>query len=169
MTNPNQNPTPNPEELTLGDVLQLQATIEALPEAGLRDINDTERIAINRFPDGRAHSEGTEICHIGLSQRVGNTGRYAAAMNYIVLRDGDETTTRVIKRPPFEVPLLNEVFQGNDPHSPEGRSAHGAAVTRLVGNAALYEAAGQMGLYDPTADEVRKLTQTISRAYSAES
>lgn len=167
MTNPNQSPSS--EAPTLGDILQLQATIEALPEAGLKDINETERIAINRYPDGVAHSEGTEISHITLSQRVGNTGRYATVMNYIVLRDVDETTTRLIKRPPFQLPSFEETFQGHNPHSAEGAAAHQDAVTRVVGDAALYETAGQMGIYDLTAEEVRNLSQTIAHTYSPES
>lgn len=163
MTTPNQAPIS--EAPTLGDILQLQATIEALPEAGAKDISETERIAINRFPDGVAHSEGTEISHIALSQRVGDTGYYAITMNYIVLRDGDETTTRLIKRPPFNLPSLQETFQGHDPYSAEGAAAHQEAVTRVAGETALYETAGQMGIYDLTAEEVRNLSQTIAHTY----
>lgn len=160
---------PKAEALTLGDILQLQATIEALPVVGLKDISATERIAVTRYPDGLAYSEGTEISHISLSQRVGDSGHYAAAMNYIVLRDGDETTTRLIKRPPFELPSLEEAFQGRNPHSPEGALAHQDAVTQAIGDAALYEAAGHMGMYDLTAEEVRNLTKTIAQIYSPES
>ncbi|MDQ3093581.1 MAG: hypothetical protein M3Q70_00170 [bacterium] len=165
MTNPNQ--LPSSEAPTLGDILQLQATIEALPEGGLiRDINDSERIAVNRYPDGYVHSLVTQISHISLSQRVGDTDRYATAMNYMVLRDGDETTTRLIKRPPFNVPSFEETFQGRDPRSAEGVAALMVAVTRLKGDSALYETAEQMGMYDLTAEEVRNLSQTIVQAYS---
>lgn len=167
MSNPNQSPSS--EAPTLGDILQLQATIKALPEAGLKDISQTERIAVNRYPDGVAHSEGTEISHIALSQRVGNSGHYATAMNYIVLRDGDEATTRLIKRSPSELQSFEETFQGHNPHSAEGAAAHQDAVTRAVGDAALYETAGQMGMYDLTAEEVRNLSQTIAHAYLPES
>ncbi len=166
MADPNQ--LPDSEAPTLGDILQLQATIEALPEVGLRNISDTERIAINRYPDGRASSEGTEISHIALSQRVGNTGNYATAMNYIVLRESDETTTRLIKRPPFKIPPFAETFQGHSPHSKEGVEAQQDAVRRVVGNAALYKAAEQMGMYDLTAEEVRNLSLIIARTYSPE-
>lgn len=156
MTNPNKNDSPEFEEPSLADVLQLQATVEALPEAGLRDLSPAERIAVNRYPEGQAHSEGTVISHISLSQRQGDTGRYAAVMNYMVLRDGDETTTRLIKRPPFEI------GKNVDPTNAQ-------AVEREVGRASMalvdYDAARQMGMYDLTADEVRKLTHTIQETY----
>lgn len=167
MTNPNQ--FRGSEVPSLGDILQLQATIEALPHGGLRDISEGERIAITRYPDGAFHSEGTVISHVALSQRVKDTGCYATAMNYIVLRDGDETTTRLIKRPPFNLPSIEETFQGHDPYSFEGARNHREAVSRVAANVSLNEAAGQMGLYDLTVEEVRNLSQTIARIYLRES
>lgn len=156
MSNENKNFDPKQYEPTLGDILQLEATIEALPEVGLRDLSETERIAINRYPEGEPHSEGTVISHITLSQREGTTGRYAAAMNYMVLRDGEEAATRLIKRPPFEI------GKNVDPTDMQ-------AVEREVGRASMaladYNAAQQMGIYDLTADEVHKLTQTIEQTY----
>jgi hypothetical protein len=59
MSTPNQ--LPNPETPVLGDILQLQATIESLPEDGLRDTSESERLAVHRTPDGIEHSEGTII------------------------------------------------------------------------------------------------------------
>ncbi|HSH18101.1 MAG TPA: hypothetical protein VK978_01835 [Candidatus Saccharimonadales bacterium] len=158
MTNPNKNTSS--EAPSLGDVLQLEATIEALPQVGLKDLSPTERIAISRYPEGRPISEGTQIAHISLSERVGNTGWYATAMNYMVLRDGDDTTTRLIKRPPFEIGV------GIDPTDPE-------AVATEIGRATMaladYKLAEEAGMYDITAEEVRNLTQTIATTYTPDS
>jgi len=163
MKTPDQHP--KPEVLTLGDVLQLQATIEALPELGIKDISESERIAIHRYPDGVAHSEGIEISHIALIQRIGDTGHYETAMNYVILRDGDETTTRLIKRPPFELRSLeDEEAQAHNPYN-KWAPVHQDAVMQVVDDVALYETAGQMGMYDLTVEEVRNLCQVIVHTY----
>lgn len=142
---------------TLEDVFQLERTIEALPEVGLKDLGGNERIAVNRYPDGRLHSEGTVISHIALSQRVGDGARYATTMSYIILRDGDETSTRIIKRPPFEV------GRGIDPSDAETVRAE---VNRVSTALAEYDSARAMGMFDVTADEVRELTDLIQRVFA---
>lgn len=166
MTDPNKINNPGHEGPNLGDILQLQATIEALPEEGLRDLSEGERIAVNRSPEGHSHSEGTQISHISLSQRVANTDNYRTVMNYIVLRDGDETTTRLIKRPPFAIPSLQKTFQGYRPESFEGKLAAREALDEATNDLDLYEMAGRAGLYELTADEVHGLTQSIAQAFS---
>jgi hypothetical protein len=89
-------------------------------------------------------------------------------MNYMVLRNGDETTTRLIKRPPFSIPSFDEVFKGRSPRSADGAAAHQVAVSRLAGNFAMYEEAERMGVYDITAEEVHDLRRTIADSFSLE-
>ncbi len=159
MSNPNKNDSPESQAPSLADVLQLQATIEALPKVGLKDLSPTERIAVNGYPAGRYHAEGTMISHISMSQRQGDTGQYATAMNYIVLRDGDETTTRLIKRPPFEIGM------NVDPSDAQSIADEVGRVSMALAD---YGVAQQMGMYDLTVDEVHKLTQIIEETYSPE-
>lgn len=156
MSHPDKNINPGQIEPTLGDILQLQATIEALPDIGLRELSDTERICITRYPTGQKYGEDTAISHVCLSQQVGTKGGFAAVMNYVILRNGDETTTRLIKRSPFEIGI------NTDPTDVR-------AVKQELGRATMaledYDTARQMGIYDLTADEVHTLTNTIQMAY----
>lgn len=146
---------------TLGDALELQNAIEALPAVGSKDMSPTERIDVFWYPGDTALSmdEGDRpITHVTLSTKVPDTGRYKAVMNYIVLRTGDETTTRVVKRPPFGgIP---------DPETtPEPNEMHGAQVRDAVDD---YAEAQRMGLFDLTAGEVYDLIETINRHYAPE-
>jgi|SRR5674476_70510 len=132
----------------LGSVLQLQNTIEALEaqegQSSFKDVSPTERIAVDYYPDGRTNAPFNEISHIAQSQRVGDSSRYKTYMNYMVLRDGDdESTTRIIKRPPADTPTYEK------------------AVAARAGA----EAAEQAGLFKIMDDEVQTLTKLIAKAY----
>lgn len=155
-----EKPEQTNEKPTLGDVLQLQAKIESLPELGLRDVGDDERIAIHRYPNGQHDSEGIMMTHIALSQRVGDSGRYKVYMNYAVLRDSHEATTRLVKRPPFELPKVEVTESG-----PQVTQDH---VDQALGDAALYYTARDVGLFDITADELHQLSDTIGQAFMPE-
>ncbi len=165
----NQGPV-TPESPSLSDVLALEASIEtALKEAVIhsdfiRDISPSERIALNHYPEGKPHSEGREISHICLTQKT-PSGSYDTVMNYIIMRDSDETTTRIIKRPPFNIPSFEETYQGFDPGSYEGRIAGEKALEQVEQNSEKYKEGMAMGLYDVTVDEVRQLTQQIETIF----
>jgi hypothetical protein len=143
------------KEPRLEDVLQLQATIEAVPRTGLRQLSATERVALNIYPEGFQYTEGKVISGITKTQRQPN-GRYEAVMNYIILRDGDETTTRVVKRPSFSIPSYRVELNAQEADD---------QTEKVNLDASLYRQAQQMGLYDLTAGEVRDLAAMIESMY----
>ena len=144
----------------LVDVLGLEASVEAAVKRakesnsdGRRDTSPTERIVIHHYPEGEDNEEGKLISHIALTQRMPN-GSYDTVMNYSIMRDGDETTTRILKQPPVRRPSYEELYQGEDPESVSGEDAARSALDKIRDDV---EQAIQMGLHDITADEVHDL------------
>lgn len=94
---------------TLGDVLQFQATIEAMVEATggklpPQQVNNQLTVSVHSHPEGLTQFDHRVVGQVMLRQKS-ETGHYKPHMLYMVLQDeGDQTTSHVVKRVPLPYP-----------------------------------------------------------------
>lgn len=101
----------NRQAPNLGDVLQLQATIEAATlslkninvPSGPLQINDFTQISVHSYPEGIKQFGGREVGRITLRMKEVDSNNFQPNIYYIIYRDeGDETTTWLHKRSPSD-------------------------------------------------------------------
>jgi hypothetical protein len=165
--NINRDPSRADHPPTLTDILFLQAIVEGVAGRNPGDVDEQVRVVANYYPNGRTDlgPEGRVISEVLLSQRVGGTGIYETVMNYRVIRDGDETTTKILKKPPFSVPTFDETFGDLDPLSDAGSEAHSRAIAGMDEDLALHGLARQAGMDEITARETWELGNALELAY----
>lgn len=166
---PNYENAEHESQPSLDEVLQFERTIAALPEAGLRDIDGSSRIALTRYPEGSklGMMEG-ELVHISLVQKSGE-GYYEPYMNYGLFRQGDETSTYIKKMPPFQVPELEEILDkhfDNGGHTKDmNEDATEYTLDRIRQAAADVAIAESLGVNEITSSELEELQGLIIQLY----